>query len=74
MPYRKNSTLPKQVRNNLPQGAQTIWRKAFNNAYKEYNGDEEKAARTAWSAVKKVYKKDKKTGKWVRRKTKKRKK
>ncbi len=36
MPYKSNKTLPKIVRDNLPKGAQTIFRKAYNNAYKQY--------------------------------------
>jgi len=48
----------------LPQGAQTIYRKAFNNAHKYYK-DELRAIKVAWSAVKKVYKK--KGDKWVKK-------
>lgn len=74
VPYQKNSTLPKAVRASLPQGAQTIWRKAYNNAYKQYKdpkkrkGDEsrtETCAKVAWSAVKKKYKKNK--DRWVKK-------
>ncbi len=66
MPYYKNSELPDQVKDNLPQKAQTIYRKAFNSAWDQYEspenrrGDadqEETAHRVAWSAVKKVYQK-----------------
>lgn len=47
-------------------GAQTIYRKAFNNAYAQYKdpasrrgkaSQEETAHRVAWSVVKKVYQK-----------------
>lgn len=74
MPYRKNSTLPKAVRDNLPSKAQTIWRKAYNNAYKQYKDPKERrgkasraetAAKVAWSAVKKEYKKQ--GGEWVKK-------
>lgn len=76
MPYDQNSELPGQVKNNLPQKAQTIFRKAFNSAWDQYDSPEkrrkgadreETANRIAWSAVKKVYKKNEK-GDWVPRK------
>lgn len=74
MPYKSNKTLPKKVRENLPQGAQTIYRKAYNSAYEEYKKPEDRkgnatrtetASKVAWSAVKKEYKK--KGDKWVRK-------
>ncbi|MBN1645094.1 ChaB family protein [Candidatus Woesearchaeota archaeon] len=74
MPYKTNKELPPRVKNNLPQGAQTIYRKAFNNAFmqyktpssRRYGGTREEAAhRVAWAAVKNVYKK--KGDKWVKR-------
>ncbi|WP_045217105.1 ChaB family protein [Desulfonatronovibrio magnus] len=77
MPYDKNSKLPDQVKNNLPQKAQTIYRKAFNAAWDQYEspakrrGDadrEETAHRVAWSAVKKSYQKDEQ-GRWVPKKS-----
>lgn len=76
MPYDKNSELPDQVRNNLPQKAQTIYRKAFNSAWDQYESPEkrrddsdreETAHRVAWSAVKKVYQKGD-NGTWVPKK------
>lgn len=66
MPYSKNSQLPDSVKDNLPIGAQTIFRKAFNSAYEQYNKQEVRAFRVAWSAVKKVYRKSK-DGKWVKK-------
>jgi len=54
MPYQTNSDLPSSITNNLPEHAQTIFRKAFNNALKEY-GTEEQAFKVAWAAVKKTY-------------------
>lgn len=74
MPYKTNKDLPDRVKDNLPMGAQTIFRKVFNNALKEYKDPkkrrgkdslEETANKVAWSAVKKVYKKVK--DKWVKR-------
>lgn len=75
MPYAKNSDLPEGVHDNLPQGAQTIYREAFNSAWGQYDspekrrGDadrEETAHRVAWSAVKEKYRKND-DGDWVQR-------
>lgn len=68
MPYKSNRELPESVKENLPKGAQTIYRKAYNSAYKQYrdkSDTEGRAHRVAWSAVKKEYRK--KDGKWVRK-------
>jgi len=73
MPYDNNSQLPAQVRDNLPQKAQTIYRRAFNSAWEEYDSPEkrkgeadreETAHRVAWSAVKNSFRKDDQ-GRWV---------
>lgn len=73
MPYDNNNELPDNVTSNLPSHAQTIYRKAFNSAWDEYqdpekrrgNTDrEETAHRVAWAAVKDVYHKDE-NGHWV---------
>jgi cation transport regulator len=65
MPYSSNNELPDRVKNNLPDHAQTIYRKAFNNAIKEYK-EEDRAHKVAWAAVEKVYKKNK-DGKWIKK-------
>ncbi|HKK15155.1 MAG TPA: ChaB family protein [Gammaproteobacteria bacterium] len=74
MPYDRNADLPKSVRDHLPQGAQTIYRKAFNSAWDEYReagkrrgsaSREETAHRVAWSAVKESYRK--KGDRWVKK-------
>jgi len=74
MPYDRNADLPKSVRDNLPEHAQTIYRKAFNNAWDEYSdpedrresaGREETAHRVAWAAVKASYEKD--GDRWVKK-------
>lgn len=60
MPYRTNSDLPAPVRHHLPQGAQTIYREAFNGAWRQYADSgrrEEIAHRVAWTAVKRRYRK-----------------
>lgn len=60
MPYRTNAALPPAVRKHLPAAAQSIYREAFNHAWKTYSVDprqEEIAHRTAWAAVKKTFRK-----------------
>ena len=73
MPYHQNTELPSSVRNNLPEKAQEIYRKAFNSAWEEYknpedrrgNADrEETAHKVAWAAVKQEYHKE--GDKWVK--------
>ncbi len=75
MPYAKNKDLPDPVRENLPEGAQTIYREAFNSAFDQYDapedrrgdaGREETAHRVAWNAVKEKYAKDD-NGEWKRK-------
>lgn len=63
MPYKTNTDLPDNIRKNLPEHAQTIYRKAFNNAYEQYD-NEQTAFTVAWAAVKHVYEKNK-DGMWV---------
>jgi cation transport regulator len=70
VPYNKRSELPDSVKNNVPAHAQDIYKEAFNSAIDQYDGDEERAHRVAWSAVKQEYHKDEKSGKWVRDKAK----
>jgi len=60
-PWRTNEDLPASLKK-LPSGAQTIFRKTFNNCYPK---GEDYAFRVAWSAVKRVYKKI--GDKWVRK-------
>lgn len=74
MPYKTNKELPKSVKDNLPSGAQTVYRKAFNNANKQYkdpskrrgsSSREKTSHKVAWNAVKKEYKKS--GDKWVKK-------
>lgn len=68
MPYRSNSDLPAAVRSYLPPHAQDIYREAFNHAFAAHVGDpgqEERAHRIAWSAVKRSYVKV--GGSWIGR-------
>ncbi|MFO8004702.1 ChaB family protein [Thioalkalivibrio sp.] len=74
MPYDRNADLPRQVRDALPDAAQSIYRSAFNNAWDQYadeedrKGDasrEETAHRVAWSAVKQSYTKE--GDRWVKK-------
>ena len=53
MPYASNKELPKGAKK-LSGHKQTAFRKAFNNALKEYGGDESKAFATAYSAAHKT--------------------
>ena len=64
MPYNHNQDLPDSITQHLPEHAQTIFRKAFNNAYLEYDGNEVRAFKTAWAAVKQTYTKND-AGIWV---------
>lgn len=75
MPYSSNDDLPDSVKDNLPQGAQTIYREAYNSAYEQYQdpdkrrGDaslDETCARVAWSAVKQEYEKND-DGEWKKK-------
>jgi cation transport regulator len=70
MPYQSIEELPDSVRHVLPEHAQQIYKEAFNHAYQEYadrgpKEREETAHRVAWAAVKKKYRKDETTGRWV---------
>ncbi|MDG6244289.1 MAG: ChaB family protein [Methanolobus sp.] len=75
LPYRNINELPSNVKDNLPEHAQEIYKEAFNNAWDQYadpeerRGDasrEEVAHRVAWSAVKNKYEKNEK-GDWVKK-------
>ncbi|MCI0364484.1 MAG: ChaB family protein [Phycisphaerales bacterium] len=62
MPYLTNADLPDRIRFRLPEHAQDIYRKAFNNAWDRYverepHRREEIAYRVAWSAVNNKYQK-----------------
>ena len=72
MPYDSIAELPRPVRESLPKKAQQIYRRVFNNAWKEYADPkqrrkgasrEETAHKVAWSAVKEQY--EKKGDRWV---------
>ena len=65
MPYKTNDDLPANISQHLPDQAQTIFRKAFNSAYDEYD-NEVTAFKVAWAAVKKVYEKAA-DGSWVKK-------
>lgn len=68
MPYQHITDLPESVRKHLPRHAQEIYQEAFNNAWKEYSHEEERAHRVAWAAVKNKYAKNEATGKWEAKK------
>ncbi len=67
MSYNSNKDLPHSITDHLPDHAQSIYRKAFNNAWSEYSvaakrykggTQEEVSHRVAWSAVKRKYYKE----------------
>ncbi len=67
MPYNNNNELPDSVKNNLPDGAQTIYREAYNSAESQYQDPdkrrgeesaEEASHKVAWNAVKSRYHKE----------------
>lgn len=66
MPYDSIRELPDSVRDNLPKHAQEIYKSAFNSAWDEYDHDEERARKVAWSAVKDEYEKND-SGHWVKK-------
>lgn len=53
-PYKSVEDLPEAVKK-LSEEAQRMFLEVFNSALKEYDGDEEKALATAWSAVNEKY-------------------
>lgn len=65
MPYVSNQDLPPPVRHVLPAHSQDIYRAALNHAYHRYGGDDDRARRIAWAAVKRRY--EKIGGVWVGR-------
>jgi cation transport regulator len=65
MPYATNDDMPRSVRAHLPVHAQDIFREAFNDAFERYHGDEPRAFRVAWGAVKRSY--EKRGDEWVPR-------
>ncbi|MCC6729441.1 MAG: ChaB family protein [Chthonomonadales bacterium] len=66
MPYRSNGDLPDRVKDHLPEHAQDIFRAAYNSAWDQYEHDEERAFRVAWSAVGRDYEKGE-DGDWRRK-------
>lgn len=56
--------LEKNIKN-APETMSKMWDKVYASALKTYEGDKEKAAASAWAAVKKQYKKD--GEKWVKK-------
>lgn len=64
MPWKTNASLPPMVREALPAAAQTVWRGAANAALAD-GEDEASAAKIAWSAVKRGWRKND-TGDWVK--------
>jgi cation transport regulator len=66
MPYDSISDLPDSVKDNLPKHAQEIYQAAYNSAWEQYDHEEERAHKVAWSAVKNDYEKND-DGNWVKK-------
>lgn len=74
MPYQKIDDLPASVKGYLPEHAQLIYLKAFNNALQEYKDKSKRddpdedietvAHKVAWGAVKQQYEKNPESGFW----------
>ena len=73
MPFKYLSDLPGAITDNLPIRGQEIYRTAYNSAWYEYNDKDNRRIGTnreqfahgvAWAAVKNIYEKNLKTGKW----------
>jgi len=64
-PYNNINQLPKNIKENMSESLQQTFITVFNKAYKQYNS-EEKAFQVAWSAIKKIAKKNK-NGIWVKK-------
>ena len=62
MPYSIENP-PEKIKD-MPKHAQEIFVNAFNNALEQYDGDEERANKVAYAAVKQKYKQDK-DGNWI---------
>jgi cation transport regulator len=54
MPYRTISDLPEAQTDQYTEHQKEVFLKAFNNAYKEYGGDESRAFAVAHAAAKKA--------------------
>jgi cation transport regulator len=76
-PFNSLKDLPYLIKDELPPHAQEIWMKSYNNALQEYQNPKNRrnpaesadvtAYKVAWAAVDTEYKKDKSTGKWVKK-------
>jgi len=62
---RKRKTKNPPPRGSFPKELRDKWEEYYDRAFAEYR-DEKRAAMTAWAIVKRSFKKDEKTGKWVK--------
>lgn len=65
-PYKTITDLPKQIKATMDSDLQEVFMRVFNNAYKQYNGDETRAFRVAWSVIRQIARKGK-DGQWHRK-------
>jgi cation transport regulator len=75
-PKKSQKDMPENLKNVLPEHAQHIYKAAHHQALEQYkdpakrrgNDDLETVAnKVAWAAVKEEYKKEKSSGKWVKK-------
>ena len=73
MPFKTLTDLPGAITDNLPEHGQKIYMAAYNHAWKGFKGAVDSrgeairastAHQIAWTAVKNIYQKNIKTGKW----------
>lgn len=73
MPYKSLQELPSSLKTHLPLRAQEIYREAFNAAWEQYAdlltrqgpaAMEEAVSRSAWAAVRRIYRQDPVTRRW----------
>lgn len=67
MTIKEVDQLPKEVRESLPEAAQKIYFDAYNRAWEQYEGEDDREAaahREAWKVVQESYRQDEQ-GRWM---------
>ncbi len=62
VPYETINDLPKAVRTDLPENAQRLFLKTYNDAHRD-SGDDDFSRQAAWDAVTQLYEQDE-AGDW----------
>lgn len=69
--YRNNENLPEIIKVALPDEAQTIYRRAYNDVWAAHQDNEtqldDQAHQAGWAAVEEVFEHDEATGSWQRK-------